>query len=160
MFGDKEYALVPERLKSMREDNPRASVETEQIFNADNSITFKATIIKDLADEFSARATGSARYSETELKRPKAFEKLETVSVGRALANLGYLNDGQIATSEEMLEFEDYKEDKVDQAIEKINEAKTVDELKETYFSLGMMKYPKVVTAKDLRFMELQKASK
>src|ERR1044072_2785517 len=105
-FGDKDYSLVPERLKKMREENPRASIETEPTYNADGSVTFRATIIRDLADEHSARATGNARYTEIELKKPKAFEKLETVSVGRALANLGYLNDGQIATTEEMEEFE------------------------------------------------------
>jgi hypothetical protein len=105
-FGDKDYALVPDRLKKFREENPRASIETEHELQVDGSITFKATIVKDLADPASARATGTARYTEIELKKPKAFEKLETVSCGRALANLGYLNDGQIATTEEMEEWE------------------------------------------------------
>lgn len=105
-FGEKDYALVPDRLLQFRKENPRASIETKHTYNPDNSITFTATIIKDLADPNSARATGNARYSEVELKKPKAFEKLETVSVGRSLANLGYLNDGQIATTEEMEEFE------------------------------------------------------
>lgn len=161
MFGDKEYALVPGRLKEMRESNPRASVETEQIFNPDNSITFKATIILDLSDEYSARATGSARYTENELKKPKAFEKLETVSVGRALSNLGWLNDGQIASTEEMLEFEEYKLNKVDEAINSLYAADTIDELKNVFMSLGtLMADPKVVTAKDLKKLELQKVTK
>jgi hypothetical protein len=116
-FGDKDYALVPDRLKKFREANPRASVDTTPTYNADGSITFTATIIQDQSDPHSARATGHARYSEMELKKPKAFEKLETVSVGRSLANLGYLNDGQIATTEEMEEFEEYK---LGQALEAI----------------------------------------
>ena len=126
-FGDKDYALVPDRLKKFREENPRASIETEHEFNVDSSITFKATIVKDLSDPNSARATGTARYTEVELKKPKAFEKLETVSVGRALANLGYLNDGQIATTEEMEEFEAQQ---FGQALEDLKTAKTQDEFK------------------------------
>lgn len=126
-FGDKDYALVPDRLKLFREENPRADISTEHIFNPDNSITFKATIIKDLNDPASARATGSARYTEVELKKPKAFEKLETVSVGRSLANLGYLNDGQIATTEEMLEYEGAQ---FEQALEDLKTAVTRDEFK------------------------------
>lgn len=93
-FGDKDYALVPARLKKFREANPRASVDTEPTYNADGSITFKATIVQDRANEYSATATGNARYSADELKKAKAFDKLETISVGRALANIGYLNDG------------------------------------------------------------------
>jgi len=118
-FGDKDYALVPDRLKQFREENPRASIDTESTINIDGSVTFKATIIKDQADEYSAKATGTARYTEAELKIKKAFEKLETVSVGRALANVGYLNDGQIATTEEMEEFYGMKSDKYREQIEK-----------------------------------------
>lgn len=126
-FGDKDYALVPDRLKKFREENPRASIETKHTFNPDNSVTFTATIIKDLNDPASARATGNARYSEVELKKPKAFEKLETVSVGRALANLGYLNDGQIATSEEI---EEWEQAQFGQAIEDLKTATTQSEFK------------------------------
>lgn len=126
-FGDKDYALVPDRLKKFREENIRASIETDHEFNPDGSVTFKATIIKDLSDAHSARATGTARYSENELKKPKAFEKLETVSVGRALANLGYLNDGQVATTEEM---EEYEAAQFGQALEDLKTATTREDFK------------------------------
>lgn len=125
-FGDKDYALVPARLKKFREANPRASVDTEPTYNADGSITFKATIVQDRANEYSATATGNARYSADELKKAKAFEKLETISVGRALANIGYLNDGQIATTEEMEEYELYRAEKY---ADRIEAAKSVDDL-------------------------------
>lgn len=125
-FGDKDYALVPARLKKFREANPRASVDTEPTYNADGSITFKATITQDRANEYSATATGNARYDATELKKAKAFEKLETISVGRALANIGYLNDGQIATTEEMEEYEFYRAAKY---ADRIEAAKSVDDL-------------------------------
>lgn len=125
-FGDKDYALVPDRLKQFRQENPRASIDTEPTYNADGSITFKATIVKDQADQYSAKSTGTARYTETELKRAKAFEKLETISIGRALATIGYLNDGRIASTEEMEEFYDLQSDKFRERIEK---ATSVDEL-------------------------------
>ena len=126
-FGDKEYALVPDRLKQFREENPRASIETEHSFLPDESIVFKATIVKDLSDPNSARATGTARYSKNELAKTKAFEKLETISCGRALANLGYLNDGRVATTEEM---EEYEPQQFGQDIEDLKTAKTQDEFK------------------------------
>lgn len=153
-FGDKDYALVPARLKKFREANPRASVDTEPTYNADGSITFKATIIQDRSNEYSATATGNARYAEAELKKPKSFEKLETISVGRALANIGYLNDGQIATTEEMDEFNEYKEDKKvaakSLAIETLEASKTIEELKLTFIGLGeFMTDQDVVAVKD-----------
>lgn len=121
-FGDKDYALVPARLKKFREANPRASVDTEPTIHEDGSVTFKATIVQDRANEYSATATGNAHYSATEIKKPKAFEKLETISVGRALANIGYLNDGQIATTEEMEEFEQYRLEKYEAEIKEATE--------------------------------------
>ncbi len=121
-FGDKDYALVPGRLKKFREANPRAGVDTVPTMHEDGSVTFKATIIQDRANEYSATATGNAHYSEVEMKKPKAFEKLETISVGRALANIGYLNDGQIATTEEMEEFETYRLEKYEAEIKEATE--------------------------------------
>lgn len=155
-FGDKDYSLVPERLKIMREENPRASVETEPTYNADGSITFKATIIRDQADEHSARATGNARYTEVELKKPKAFEKLETVSVGRALANLGYLNDGQIATTEEMIEFETFG---LEKAIEKIKVAEKRGEFQEILAKLNAAQQKQVTPYVTERMKELKNAT-
>lgn len=128
-FGDKLYATVPDRLKEFRQTHPRAKVFTDPLFQADGSLVFKAEIITDLADSDSARATGHARYDAKELAKPKAFEKLETVATGRALALLGYLNDGQIATTEEMDEFNQFKLDKVAEAIEAIKVAKDTNEL-------------------------------
>lgn len=125
-YQGKDYALVPARLKAFREENPRALIDTNPTYNPDGSVTFKAKIVKDRSDEYSAVGTGNARYSETEISKPKAFEKLETIAVGRALANIGYLNDGQVATTEELEEFYGYKLDKFK---EEINEAKSVKEL-------------------------------
>ena len=123
-----EYATVPQRLKQFREDNPRASIETKPTFNPDGSVMFSTKIIADKAKADSAEATGT---SYGELKESKAFEKLETISVGRALALLGYLNNGQVATTEEMQEFEEYKQDQFQLVLDKIKLAKKRDEFAE-----------------------------
>lgn len=129
-FGDKEYFLVPGRLKRFREENPRASVDSNPTYNPDGSITIKTVIVKDQSDEYSATGSGSARYSEAEMKKIKAYEKLETISVGRALSNIGYLNDGQIASTEEMEEFEEQRREKYG---EQIKEAESVKQLMELF---------------------------
>lgn len=119
----KEYATVPARLQEFRKKNPRASITTEPRFLDNGSVVIQATIISDLADESSARSTGTAMYTEAEMKQKKSFEKLETIATGRALSLLGYLNNGQVATSEEMLEFEEYQEQKIADAIEAVQKA-------------------------------------
>jgi len=120
--GGKEYALVPDRLKAFREANPRAKTETAPTIVGE-TIMFKAHIIMDKSDVNSAEATG---HSYGKLGDPKAFEKLETVALGRALAQLGYLNNGQIATTEEMEEFEEFK---TQQFKEQIESAESVEQL-------------------------------
>lgn len=161
-FGDKDYALVPDRLKQFREENPRAAVDTEPTYNSDGSVTFKATIVKDQSDEYSAKGTGHARYSENEIKKPKAFEKLETISVGRALANIGYLNDGQVATTEELEEFYEFRTtNKAEQALEGIKSAKTIDELKKLFIALPpeVKAKEEVIEAKDAKKMTFEKVA-
>jgi hypothetical protein len=168
-LGDKDYALVPARLKQMREENPRASVDTEPTYNADGSITFKAIIIRDQSDPYSAKASGTARYTAEELKKPKQFEKLETVAIGRALAVLGYLNDGQIASTEEMEEFHAAKEaaekervaGEIAAVIERIEAATTNDELNAAVQSAGsVLKYQEVIEAGKKRRAELKAPEK
>lgn len=130
-----EYATVPQRLKQFREDNPRASVETIPTFQPDGTLLFSAKITKDRADENSATATGNSYGKAT--SSDKAFEKLETVAVGRALAMLGYLNNGQVATSEEMYEFEQYQENQFELALDEIRNANKREEFQQI---LGRLK--------------------
>lgn len=130
----KEYAQVKDRLNEFRKENPRGLIETTPTIQADGQIMFKTRIVKDKADETSAEATGHALGQN---KGAKAFEKLETISVGRALALLGYGSDGAIASSEEMEEFEDWKLEKELEAIDKISKCKNLAELKEVWNSIG-----------------------
>lgn len=126
-----DYAKVSERLKRFREENPRAKITTRPEPQPDGGMIFYAEIVKDSSKK-SAEATGTAYYPATKMKNEKAFEKLETISVGRALSLLGYLNNGEIASSEEMEEFEDFKKQKVaDQSKEFITKLKASKNLKE-----------------------------
>ncbi len=128
-----EYATVPTRLKAFREANPRADISTEHSFTEDGNLIFKATIIQDRANDTSAKATG---HSFGRMTGAKAFEKQETISIGRALAVLGYLNNGQIATSEEMEEFESFKAEKFE---ELIKNAESVEQLMEVFNTMDAL---------------------
>lgn len=158
-YQGKDYATVPARLKEFRSTNPRASVSTEPHFLEDGSVVFRATIIKDKSDEHSASATGNARYTSNELSKPKAFEKLETISVGRALAMLGYLNDGDIASTEEMLEFEQYQEDKVMTAIEAVTVAEKRSEFQAILSGLSPEQQKQLTPHIKERMQELKNAA-
>lgn len=136
--GGAMYAKVSDRLKVFRSDNPRASIETTPIPQENGMMMFRTRIIKDKADEFSAEATGHALQTKA---GQKDFEKLETISVGRALALLGYAPDGEIASSEEMEEFEEYKQQKLQDEIEeyaqKIQSTKNLEELKNVWSEIS-----------------------
>ena len=151
-----QYATVPTRLKEFREKNPRSSVVTEPTIT-DTRVIFKATIITDLADETSARSTGHA-YGE--LKDDKAFEKLETVATGRALALLGYLNNGQVATTEEMEEFELFQENKFAEAVESVAKATTREEMQSIIAKLKPAQQKELLPHIQERSKELSNASK
>lgn len=149
----KEYATVPARLKEFREACPHGSIETKPTIMDEGVIMFSTTIIKDLSDPHSARATGSSLGKSAGVK---AFEKLETISVGRALALLGYGASGEIASSEEMEEFNKFKDEKKVKAINDLKGCKTVDALKEMFLSLGgLIAEPDVIKAKNETYLKL-----
>lgn len=129
-----DYATVPERLKRFREEHPNADIQSKPQWNPDGSLDFMTRIIVDQKDEYSAKGTGWAHYSENELKQPKAYEKLQTISKGRALADIGYLNNGDIASTEELEEFYGFQFDKYEQ---QIDQAKDVKELLSIFSSMN-----------------------
>lgn len=146
----KAYATVPARVKEFRTDNPQSDIKTEYKMEGD-MISFSAYVIKDKANQNSASATG---HSIGKFTGEKAFEKLETIAVGRALALLGYLASGDIASSEEMEEFIEYQENKKIEArmeaIDKLDSCKTLQELQDTWKSLGtIIQDDEVVARKD-----------
>ena len=151
----KDYAQVHDRIKEFRTDCPNGSIETKPEMLDDGQMFFQATVIKDLSDESSARATGSSYGKST---GTKSFEKNETIAVGRALAFLGYGADGAIASSEEMEDFFAYKEEQKMEAITAMQKVKTLDELKTYFLSLGSLMADKaVIKAKDEMKVKLEK---
>lgn len=148
-----EYAKVPERIRLFREDCPNGLIETTPTIQADGSIIFKARILKDKSDLNSAEGTGHALGNN---EKAKDFEKLETIAIGRALAILGYLASGEIASSEEMEDFMAYRDDKIEAAARRLKACETIDELKAEFMSLGaLMAEKKIIEAKDERKVEL-----
>jgi hypothetical protein len=147
----KAYAQVKDRVKQFRTENPNGLIETNPTIQPDGTILFKARILKDKADPNSAEASG---YSYGKVGgKAKDFEKLETISVGRALAFLGYAADGEIASSEEMEEFQEYKqqqfEEAVMEAVEAITNATSLEQLKEIWSPLPIEIKSKLTEVKE-----------
>lgn len=140
----KEYAQVKDRIKAFREATTNGSITTE-VEHKDGIAIMKATVISDLSNESSPRASGQAFGK---VDGQKAFEKLETIAVGRALAFLGYMTDGAIASSEEMEQFEEYKLNKKTEALDTLSSAKTQTELKDIFMGLGSLMADKDIIAK------------
>ena len=170
-----DYAKVAQRLKEFRENNPHGKHESAYIVTDSGSVVFTVWLWRDKADlldlmksgitdkeilRSSADANGTAKSSSG--SKDKAFEKLESIALGRALANLGYLASGESASLEEMEELEKYKTSKAkDEAKDKLNKAKTLEELKAAFLSVGtMMADPEVVALKDKRKAELDENTK
>lgn len=146
----KAYATVPARIKEFREKNPNGLIETKPEI-LENEIMFTARILKDKANPASGEATGHAIGKK---QGDKAFEKLETIAVGRALALLGYMASGDIASSEEMEEFNQYQLEKKQQIIEdavlELSKATTLVELQTIWKTLGTaIKEQEVVDKKE-----------
>jgi len=151
------FAKVADRLNEFREDCPNGLIETSPQLLDNGQVMFKTRILKDKSKPESAEATGHALGKSNS---EKEFEKLETISVGRALALLGYAVSGEIASSEEMEDFYEYKNDQVDLAVASLKNADTIDSLKEVFMGLGsMLSEPKVIKAKDDRKAELSATS-
>ena len=128
------HAKVKDRLKAFWEENSRGKIDTSYKMETNGLTVFKTTMLRDKADPHSREATAHAMGNVTD---EKSFEKLETISVGRCLALLGYATDGEIASSEEMEEFENYKQTQKEAMLfemaEKISEIKTIEELRILY---------------------------
>lgn len=134
-----QYAKVTERVKLFRSENPNGLIETNPVIQPDGQILFKARVLMDKAEPSSAEGTGHALGAN---KGDKAFEKLETIAVGRALAFVGYAADGEIASSEEMDEYLEYKSSKNDEyrqkLIEEMESCKTLPALKKFWATVPM----------------------
>lgn len=128
-----KYAKVSTRLTEFLNTNKNSSIDTCYEFKGDYVI-FKAKITPD-------HTLQSRYYTGTSLGKAaglKAFEKLETIAVGRALAFCGYLSNGEIASEEEMQQYgESATKIDVTQTIEKLKTAKNMTELAKLWRALS-----------------------
>lgn len=106
----KDYVLVKDRVEYFNATYELGSIQTEMITQSSNIVVFKAVIIPDI-ELSDRRFTG---HSFGTIDDVKAFEKLETVAVGRALAMMGIGIVDSIASADEMDRFHK-KEDKAAQ---------------------------------------------
>lgn len=130
-LSGKEYAQVAERLRAIHEDHKGAfDILTEYNVTESGNIVFTAKIalyLKEGVRTYSGHSFGKVGAT-------KAFEKLETIAVGRALAFAGYHGDGEIASTDEMQELaKDLDTEAVTSAIAQIQSAKTVPAMRKAY---------------------------
>jgi hypothetical protein len=126
----KAYATVPTRIKLFREECPNGLIETTPEFKETDVVVFKARILKDKSNLSSGESTG---HSIGKVTGEKSFEKLETIAIGRALAILGYMASGDIASSEEMEEFNEYQAEQMELIKQEIEAIKDMESLKVYY---------------------------
>jgi len=161
-LAGKEYAQVKDRINEFRKGNANGLIETAPTVQTDGTIMFKARVLKDKSDANSAEATGHSLGKVG--AKVKDFEKLETIAVGRALALLGYASDGEIASSEEMQEFQDYKQQQFEELImscvEKITDCTSLDELKTVWADMPIEAKNKLAETKDKKKEQLSVAKK
>jgi hypothetical protein len=93
-----EYAKVAARLAEFHADQQSCSIETSCEFKEGWAL-FRA-VVTTKRGTFSGHSMGKVTG------KIKQFEKQETIAVGRALAFAGYLASGEIASFEEMADFE------------------------------------------------------
>ncbi len=114
-----EYAKVSARVGEFHKLYKTPSIVTNFEFKEGWAI-FKATVTPDSAKPercFTGTSLGKAGAV-------KAFEKLETIAVGRALAFAGLLSDGEIASTEEMASYAE--------ALPLVDNSKALQKLKST----------------------------
>lgn len=144
-----DYAKVTDRLEAFRTNHPNSKILTSYK-NENNKVVFKAFLWRDKTEVIQSLANGISKdliyltadaeaTAQKTITNDKDFEKLETMAIGRALSNLGYSSTGKIAEST-INELDKYKDelyqDSVDSAIDRLQNCKTLDELKANYQAL------------------------
>lgn len=133
-FLPKNYVWVNTRIEQFHEKYKKWSIETFFDING-NIVIFTAKV--SLWEEnrvFTGHSFGT-------VGKEKAFEKLETVAVGRALAFAWFETKEWIASREEMEEFEDKKiVSEIDDIIHKMYKCKTPNELQTLWETAKQLK--------------------
>ncbi len=98
----RDYVQVKDRVLYFNDNYPNGSISTAIISSDNGMVTFKCTIWPDCSKP-ERYYTGHAFGTVDEVK---AFEKLETVAVGRCLALMGIGIVDSVASADEMQRFE------------------------------------------------------
>lgn len=132
-FNENNYVKVNERLKAFRDQYPEGSIHTIRGEDKEG-IFFKCLVFRNpnevelYGSTGIAAATGHAYLPDyAREEEQKVEEYAETVSIGRALACLGYSVDKSIASAEEMEQYnrlhgeqeEDYDDEEDEEVEEK-----------------------------------------
>lgn len=135
-LSGKQYAQVAERLRAIHEDHKDFDIITKFI-ETQSGIVFRAKLaIRDKVEGTTQTYVGSS-YGKA--GAVKAFEKLETIAVGRALAFAGYHADGEIASADEMADYNNsIDESEMIDALDKMESAKSVTDLNKIFKSLPL----------------------
>lgn len=137
-LSGKQYAQVAERLRAIHEDHKDFDINTTYHFTEAGNVIFTATLtIRDKKD-----VKGPVVYTGHSFGKNgavKAFEKQETIAVGRALAFAGYHADGEIASADEMKEYgNEADQEAIFEGIAAIQSAKNVKEMEKAYKNLPL----------------------
>ena len=175
-----DYAKVADRLNAFRTENPRSKISVKFSYDESGNLTHTARLWKDKTEYYemlkagvkaddaleSCEAEGSSFMEVSRLKLEKGFEKNETIAIGRALAILGYAGSGEVASSEEMEEFEDWKSQKTEEerakVLESITNTKDIKSLLAIWKSLTKEQQldKEIQARKDAKKGELSEGSK
>lgn len=133
-LSGKQYAQVAERLRAIHEDHKDFDIVTDYELAGETAV-LTAEITIRITKEDVVKYTG---HSFGKIGAQKAFEKLETIAVGRALAFAGYHADGEIASADEMQDMEaSIDKEILADAVMQICNAENVEELEATYKGLA-----------------------
>ena len=102
LISGNKYAQVKDRVAEFHKMYEHGIIETEYEIK-DGFVIFNANVFTRKEHNGTPQANGHALGK---LTGGKTFEKTETIAVGRALAFLGIMADGSIATYEEMEDIE------------------------------------------------------
>ena len=139
----KDYSPVKERVKAFHNEYSNGKIITEwgTAFEGENNaiIYFKANVTPDVKNS-DRSFTG---HSLGKIANEKAFEKLETIAVGRALANAGFLSDGDIASADEMERYLNQDANPHENPPKTANLPPAITHLQDRYPFDGTLKCPK-----------------
>jgi len=97
---DQDYAMVVTRIHSFVQQHANGQILTEIVKDEDGVVVFKAHAVIDGI----IRGTGHAmeREGSNNINKTSHYECAETSAIGRALAMVGYMPSGAIASYEEV----------------------------------------------------------